>query len=175
MRAWWKRSVVPGMWWSVLYAGALTAQAKPAVQPSAGIEVCSLASDQEFQKAQGIDPRIGYIPSTPEKTLMTWGPHCDYSGGAIDLFTTQPPAAELDRVLALTEGGKQRVPVSGLGQRAFFTTIYPDDQYRRRGFLAVFAGPRLITFSMDPEGQEPLEATRPKLESLAKLVLPRLK
>ncbi|HET8834728.1 MAG TPA: hypothetical protein VFN08_08360 [Gemmatimonadales bacterium] len=156
---------------SAAYAGALTAQAKPA----AGIEVCALASDEEFQKAQGIDPRIGYIPSTPEKTEMTWGPHCDYSGGSIDLFTRKSPSAELDRVLALTKGGKQRVPVSGLGDRAFFTTVYPEDQYRRRGFLAVFAGPHLVTFSMDPEGEETLEATRPKLESLAKLVLPRLK
>ena len=66
-------------------------------------------------------------------------------------------------------------PVQGLGDRAFFTTVYPDDQYRRRGFLAVFLGPRIVTLSMDPQASEPLEATRPKLEALAKLVLPRLK
>ncbi|HEX5576384.1 MAG TPA: hypothetical protein VFX42_10960, partial [Gemmatimonadales bacterium] len=108
-------------------------------------------------------------------TEMVWGPHCDYADGSIDLFTKKTPSAELDRVLTLTKGGKQRVPVQGLGQRAFFTTIYPDDQYRRRGFLAVFLGPRIVTLSMDPQGDEPLETTRPKLEGLAKLVLPRLK
>jgi hypothetical protein len=32
-----------------------------------------------------------------------------------------------------------------------------------------------VTFSMDPFQDEPLEATRPKLERLANLVLPRLK
>ena len=95
--------------------------------------------------------------------------------GSIDLFTKKTPSAELDRVLALTKGGKERAPVSGLGQRAFFTTIYPDDQYRRRGLLAVFVGSRVVSFSMDPQGDEPLEATRPRLEGLAKLVLPRLK
>jgi hypothetical protein len=151
-------------------ATTLTAQATPA----AGSEVCSLATGEEFQKAHGVNPRIGLLPDTPQATEMTWGPHCDYNDGAIDLFTKRPPGPELDRVLALTEGGKQRVAVPGLGDRAFFTTIYPDDQYRRRGFLAVFTGPRLVTFSMDPQGDESLDATRPKLETLAKLVLPRL-
>ena len=65
--------------------------------------------------------------------------------------------------------------MQGLGQRAFFTTVYPDDQYRRRGFLAVFVGSQIVTLSMDPQGDGPLEATRPRLEGLAKLVLPRLK
>ena len=65
--------------------------------------------------------------------------------------------------------------MQGLGQRAFFTTVYPDDKYRRRGFLAVFLGDRILAISMDPQGDEPLEATRTKLEGLAKLVLPRLK
>ena len=50
-----------------------------------------------------------------------------------------------------------------------------DDQYRRRGLLAVFLGPRIVSFTMDPQGDEPLETTRPKLEGLAKLVVPRVK
>ena len=144
-------------------------------QAAAANDVCSLASSEEFQKAHGVNPAIGLIPSTPEPTEMVWEPHCDYADGSIDLFTKKSPSAELDRVLALTKGGKQRVPVQGLGQRAFFTTIYPDDQYRRRGFLAVFNGSRILTISMDPEKDEPLDTTKPKLESLAKLVLPRLK
>jgi hypothetical protein len=106
---------------------------------------------------------------------MVWGPHCDYSPGSIDLFAKKSPEAELERVLKLMNGGKQRVPVQGLGQRAFFTTIYPEDEYRRRGLLAISLGDRILAISMDPQGNEPLEATRPKLEGLAKLVLPRLK
>lgn len=171
MRGGWKWIVVPGVLARVVWAATLTAQAAPA----AGVDVCALATGEEFQKAHGINPVIGLLPDTPQATEMTWGPHCDYNDGAIDLFIKKSPSAELDRVLTLTQGGKQRTPVQGLGQRAFFTTIYPDDQYRRRGFLAVFLGPRIVTFSMDPQGSEPLEATWPKLESLAKLVVPRVK
>ena len=81
----------------------------------------------------------------------------------------------LERVLELTEGGKQRAQVQGLGKPAFFTTVYPDDQYRRRGLLAISLGDRILVISMDDQAGEPLEATRPKLEELAKLVLPRVK
>lgn len=174
MHGWWRWTVGPAMMASAVCSTALTAQAAPAGGGESGTDVCSLASDAEFQQASGVDPRIGIIPNEPVATEMVWGPHCDYSDGSIDLFTKKTPSAELDRVLELTKGGKQRVPVEGLGERAFFTTIYPDDEYRRRGFLAVFLGPRIVTFSMDPFQDESLEATRPKLERLAKLVLPRL-
>ena len=71
-------------------------------------------------------------------------------------------------------GGKQRAPVQGLGRRAFFTTIYPDDPYRRRGLIAISLGERILAISMDPTGDDPPESTRPKLEGLAKLALSRL-
>jgi hypothetical protein len=156
-----------------VFCTALSAQVAPKTQ--GGIDVCSLATNAEFQQAYEVDPRIGIIPDDPVPTEMVWGPHCDYSDGSIDLFTKKTPSAELDRVLGLTKGGKQRTPVQGLGDRAFFTTIYPDDKYRHAGFLAVFIGPRILTLSMDPHEGEALEATRPRLERLAKLVLPRVK
>jgi hypothetical protein len=93
----------------------------------------------------------------------------------MDLFTKQSPPAELDRVLALTKAEKQRVPVSGLGQKAFFTVIYPDDQYRRAGLLAVFLGPKILTITMDAHQNKVASETRPGLETLAKLVVPRVK
>jgi hypothetical protein len=160
---------------SAVCSTALTAQAAPAGGGESGTDVCSLASNAEFQQASGVDPRIGIIPNVPVATEMVWGPHCDYTDGSIDLFTKKSPSSELERVLTLTKADKQRAPVQGLGERAFFTMIYPDDKYRRRGFLAVFLGPRIVTLSMDPFQDEPLEATRPKLERLANLVLPRLK
>jgi hypothetical protein len=170
MRGWWIRAVAPGMMATAVCSTALPAQA------AQEIDVCSLATEVEFQTAQGIDPRIGIIPgSPPVLTEMVWGPHCDYTPGAIDLFDKKSPEAELNRVLELTKGGKQRTPVQGLGQRAFFTTVYPDDQYRRRGLLAIYLGDRILAISMDPPGDDPLETTRPKLEGLAKLVMPRLK
>ena len=80
-----------------------------------------------------------------------------------------------DRVLALTKAPKQRTPAAGLGKRAFFTEVYPGDQYRHRGLLAIDTGAHLIAITMDVGTGEPAETTRPKLEGLAKLVLPRLK
>jgi hypothetical protein len=154
----------------------LMVQAAPAGQRSSGQNVCALATSAEFDQAYEIDPRMRGMASDPMATDMSWGPHCDYDGGSIDLFQTKPQDKELERVLGLMEAGKQpRLPVTGLGQRAFFTIIYPDDQYRRRGFLAVYAGPRIVTFSMDGQANEAIDATRPRLERLAKLVLPRLK
>ena len=169
MRVWSKWAIALGMLTGIVCSTALPAQ------ESKGNDLCSLVTDAEFQQARGVHPEIGVLAMDPPVlTQMVWGPHCDYSPGSIDLFTKKSPEAELERVLKLMEGGKQRVAVAGFGKRAFFTTIYPDDEYRRRGLLAISLGDRILTFSMDPQGDEPLEATRPKLEALAKLAMPRL-
>jgi hypothetical protein len=159
--------VGPALMASVVCSTELTAQA-------AWTDACALASNEEFQRAYGINPQIGIIPNTPEQTEMVWGPHCDYTAGSITLFTKKTPSSELDRVLGMANAGNQRVPVQGLGDRAFFTVIYPDDKYRRAGLLAVFVGSRIVSFTMDADEDKRAEETQPKLESLAKLALPRL-
>lgn len=169
----WRWTVGPAMMASAVCT--LAAQSAPAAGGGGPwSDACALATGVEFQEIYGINPMIGIIPDDPVLTLTAWGPHCDYADGSIDLFTKKYPSSDLDGLLAQMQGGKQRVPVEGLGKRAFFTTIYPEDKYRRRGLLAVFLGSRVVTFSMDGRDGEPLEATRPKLERLAKLVLPRL-
>ena len=172
MRVRWKAGSgrITGVVWALLL---VTHPA--AAQAAASIDPCTLASNEEFQRAYGVDPRIGIIPSTPELTQMNWGPHCDFSSGSIDLLTTKSPGAELDRVLGLMEAAKQRTAVSGLGKRAFFTEVYPNDKYRHRGLLAIDTGSHLLAISLDVREGEPGESTRPKLEGLAKLVLPRVK
>ena len=167
-----------GRWiWTVgLALSASAAGPAPLTAQAATPDVCSLASDKEFQEAHGLNAAIGYMPDTPVKTEMVWGPHCDYSNGSIDLFTKKSPKAELERVLGLTKASKQRAPVAGLAPGAFFTVVYPDDKYRRRGLLAIPLGARILTLTMDPPyGSESPEATRPKLEALAKVVVPRAK
>lgn len=158
-----------------LVAIAVMTQSAPAAESGTGNDACALATNEEFQRAYGIDPRIGIIRSDPAPTEMVWGPHCDYSGGSIDLFTKKSPPAELDRVLTMMKAEKQRAPVEGLGQKAFYTVIFPDDQYRRAGLLAVFAGPKILVITMDAHQNKAPAETRPRLESLAKVVLPRLK
>ena len=167
-----------GRWtWTVGLALAAGAAGPASLGAQAGTpDVCSLASDKEFQEAHGLSPVVGYMAETPVKTEMVWGPHCDYSDGSIDLFIKKSPKAELERVLELTKATKQRHPVSGLGQGAFFTIVYPGDKYRQRGFLAIPLGARILTITMDPPyNTESPEATRPKLEALAKLVVPRVR
>lgn len=167
MRGWWRCAVVPGM--LAVGSTALGAQAAPEN------DICLLVTEVEFQEAQGIHPTLGIIPTDPPVlTEMVWGPHCDYSPGSIDMFTKKSPKAELERVLEISKGGKQRAAVQGLGRPAFFTTVYPDDKYRRRGFLVVTLDKSLLAISMDPTGDDPPESTRPKLEGLAKLALSRL-
>ena len=169
MRGRWRWTPIgSGMIASALCSTALIAQA-PA---SSDVDVCELVTNEEFQKAQGVHPQIGVIPDVPVLTDMSWGPHCDYQPGSIDLFTKE---SELERVLKLTKAVNKRDPVPGLGQRAFFTIVYPGDEYRQRGLLAIFVGSRILALSMDDRQDLPVEATRPKLEGLAKLALPRLK
>jgi hypothetical protein len=172
----WRMKVGPVMMASVLCSTPLAAQAGAPAKGGPGSDICSLVTSEEFQRAHGVNPQIGILPDEPVATQMVWGWHCDYADGSIDLFQTKSPSAELDRVLGLGKAPKTRTPVQGLGSRAFFTVIYPDDKYRRRGFLAIDLGPRILTLSMDPRtDEEALEATRPRLEELAKLVLPRVK
>ena len=165
--------------WRAVFAVAIavTAIARPAegAGSAASNDACALATNEEFQRAHGIDPRIGLINEAPFPTEMVWGPHCDYTGGSIDLFTKKSPPAELERVLAITKAEKQRSLVEGLGQKAFFTVIYPDDQYRRAGLLAIYAGPKILVITMDGHLDKVALDTRPKLEALAKKVLPRVK
>ena len=171
MRGWWIGTVGAGRLAGAACALAVVAQGAVA-QAAASIDPCTLSTSEEFQRAYGINPKIGILPDTPELTEMSWGPHCDFADGSIDLFKSK---SELERVLGLTKALKQRTPVQSIGKSAFFTVVYPDDQYRRRGLLAIDTGSHLIAISMDEHQGEPVETTRPKLEGLAKLVLPRLK
>jgi hypothetical protein len=52
---------------------------------------------------------------------------------------------------------------------------YPNDPYKRLGLLAVYSGPRVVQLTLDANGEESIEATRPRLEKLARLVVPRLR
>jgi hypothetical protein len=147
-------------------------QSAPAGEAGRGQNVCTLATSAEFDEAYEIEPAMRGMSSDPMATNMSWGPHCDYDGGSIDLVRP----TELDRLLGLLKADKQpRQPVPGLGQRAFFTIVNPDDENSRRGFLAVYDGPRIVAFSMMSHGHEAPAATRPRLERFAKLVLPRVK
>ena len=89
------------------------------------------------------------------------------------LFGGIPATGAIARTATNVRNGG-RTPVAGIGDRAYFLIPYPDDEYKRLGLLAVHSGSTVVQFILDAHGTEPIEATRPRLERLARLVVPRL-
>lgn len=154
--------------------GGAAATAIAAGSASAPLDACTLATNAEVASAAGERPEIAKYWSAPVASFG--GAHCDYDGGSIRVYQGKAAAASFESTLKAFGADKApKTPVAGIGDRAFFLIPYPDDQYKRLGLLAVYAGPRVLQLTFDANGQEPIEATRPRLEQLARLVLPRLR
>jgi hypothetical protein len=153
----------------------LAMRSAPAARPAASsLDACTLATNAEVGEIAGEKPEFVKYWSAPETSLG--GAHCDYGGGSIRVYQGKAPAADLESTLNAFKADKApRVPVPGLGDKAFFMVPMPNDKYNRLGLLAVYAGPQVVQFILDARGEEPIEATRPRLERLARLVLPRLR
>jgi hypothetical protein len=152
--------------------GAMTASGGGA-RAGASLDACTLASNAEVSEIAEERPEIAKFWSAP--TASFGGAHCDYGGGSIRVYQGKAPAAALESMLKNVDAKAPRVPVQGIGDKAFFMVPYPNDPYKRLGLLAVYAGPRVLQLTLDANGKEPVEATRPRLEKLARLVLPRLR
>jgi hypothetical protein len=153
--------------------GSAPAASGSAASGSAALDACTLATNAEFSQIADEKPEIAKFWSAP--TASFGGAHCDYGGGSIRVYQGNAPAAAFEGTLkALNADKAQREAVSGIGDKAFFMIPMPDDNYNRLGLLAVYAGPRVVQLTLDAQGQEPIAATRPRLERLARLVLPRL-
>lgn len=141
---------------------------------SASLDACMLATNAEVGRISEVKPELARLWSAP--TASFGGSHCDYGGGSIRIYHGKSPAAGLEGTLKAFKADKQpRIPVQGIGDKAFFMIPKPDDEYTRLGLLAVYAGPRVLQLTLDAHGDEPIEKTRPRLERLARLVLPRLR
>ena len=152
----------------------LAIRTAPAGQPASSFDACMLATNAEVSQVAEEKSAMAQYWSAP--TTSFGGAHCDYDGGSIQVYFGKTPAAELERMLQSFKAEKQpRIPVTGLGDKAFFMIPMPDNKYNRLGLLAVYAGPRVLQLTLDAQGDEPIEATRPRLERFARLVLPRLR
>jgi hypothetical protein len=153
--------------------GASGAVASRAGSASAPLDACTLATNAEVSQAAEERPEIAQYWSAPVASFG--GSHCDYDGGSIRVYQGKAAAASLASTLKAFGAEKApKTPVSGIGDQAYFMIPYPNDQYKRLGLLAVHAGPRVLQLMLDAHGSEPIETTRPRLEKLARLVLPRL-
>ena len=140
----------------------------------APLDACTLATNSEFSQIAEERPEIAQYWSAP--TASFGGSHCDYDGGSIRVYRGKSAGAALESTLkSFTADKKPRVPVAGVGDKAFFTIPFPDDKYKRLGLLVAYAGADVLQLTLDAQGDEPIDATRPRLERLARLVLPRLR
>jgi hypothetical protein len=143
-------------------------------EAQAALDACTLASNAEVSQIAEERPEIAKFWEPP--TASFGGSHCDYGGGSIRLYRGKSAAAAFESTLKSAKADKQpRVPVSGIGDKAFFMIPVPDNQYQRVGLLAVYSGADVLQLTLDAHQNESLDATRPRLERLAKLVLPRLR
>jgi hypothetical protein len=141
---------------------------------SATLDACTLATNAEVSEIADERPEFAKYWSAP--TASFGGSHCDYDGGSIRVYQGKAAGAALESTLKAYKADRRpRASVPGIGDKAFFMIPNPDDKYNRLGLLAVYAGPRVLQLTLDARGDEPIEATRPRLERLASLVLPRLR
>ena len=141
---------------------------------AASLDACQLATNAEVSEIAETRPDLAKYWSAP--TTSFGGSHCDYDGGSIRVYQGKASAAAFDATLKAYKADKEpRISVGGIGDKAFFMIPMPDDKYNRLGLLAVYAGTRVVQLTLDARGDEPIEATRPRLERLARLVLPRLR
>jgi len=152
----------------------LAMRTAPAGDRAASFDACQLATNAEVSGIAEERPDLAKYWSAPTASLG--GSHCDYDGGSIRVYQGKASAAALDGTLKAYKADREpRTPVGGIGDKAFFMIPMPDNKYNRLGLLAVYAGPRVLQLTLDAQGDEPIEATRPRLERLARLVLPRLR
>jgi hypothetical protein len=165
----------------VIEVGMRTAPGTGAAVASAGgsgssapIDACTLATNAEVAQAAEERPEIAQYWSAPVASFGN--SHCDYDGGSIRVYQGKNAASNFESTLKAF--GAEKAPkaaVAGIGDRAYFIIPYPDDQYKRLGLLAVHSGSTVVQLIFDANCDEPIEATRPRLEKLARLVLPRLR
>jgi hypothetical protein len=152
----------------------LAMRTAPAGKSAASFDACQLATNAEVSQIAEEKPEFAKFWPAPEASMG--GSHCDYGGGSIRVYQGKAPAAALDATLKSFKADKEpRVPVQGIGDKAFFMIPLPNDKNNRLGLLSVYAGPRVVQLTLDAQRDEPIEATRPRLERLARLVLPRLR
>jgi hypothetical protein len=148
-------------------------RAAQATKSAAVFDACQLATNAEVSEIAEERPEIAKFWSAPEASFG--GVHCQYDGGSIQVYHGKAAAAALESTLKSFKADKEpRVPVQGVGDKAFFMIPVPNNEYNRFGLLAVYAGGRALQLTLDAQGDEPIAATKPRLERLARLVLPRL-
>jgi hypothetical protein len=155
----------------VLASSPGSAQAPPAgSRPNA----CSLLSNAELLELTGRRVR-----EPPDDTPLGGGSACTFGGGEaqIVLFSGEGSAARLDGLLrGFGQGDEARHPVPEIGGGAYVIYPVPKNRYQDRAALLVATvGRHAAAISMNAEGAEPAEALLPRLVTLSRAVLAKLR
>lgn len=141
-------------------------------QAGAPSAACALLTDDEIVKISG---HRSY--TKPEGTKLTnGGSACDYSGGNVTLFSGPKADESYEALLKnFKKGETPRVPVAGIGDRAYFMAPKPRDEYEGRyQILVVKKGAHTVAIALEAQKNESTESLQPKVMALAKIALARL-
>jgi len=154
----------------------LTAQSRGS--GGAGLEapdVCALVSHDQVKKLSE-DPMTKFW-SEPEAMMLRGGSVCQYGGGVIYLFSGDNSEASWNGMLkAFKQDAQPRTPIGGIGDRAYLMYGKPQNEYQdRAAFVVATVGRHTVAMALFANGDEPLERVRPRVEALARLVVPKLR
>lgn len=127
------------------------------------VSACKLVSKEEVKKILPWEAMFDQMP-VEEEPIGTTGSSCNYPSATIQVLAYTP--AFFDRVKKL---GKLE-PVPGLGDEAYF---FADP----RGYADVYvkAGNRIVTVQGTPGPKQKVEALKPGVTALAKLLVSKLR
>jgi len=141
-------------------------------QPGGPSPACALLTDDEIVKISG---HRSY--SKPEGTKLTnGGSACDYSGANVTLFSGPKSDESYEALLKnFKKDQTPRTAVAGIGDRAYYMSPKPRDEYEGRyEMLVVKKGPHTVAIALEAQKNESTESLQPKVMALAKMALARL-
>jgi hypothetical protein len=137
---------------------------------------CSLMTNAEIEKITG---RRLYSDSEPTSLAGGAGSACTYgAGGAQIVLFSGPKSQELWNNFLKNFGKEKEAkhPVPAAGDGAYIMYPKPRDEYEDTvGVLVVKAGPHTLGISLAAAEGEPAESVQPRLVTLAKAVVAKLR
>ncbi len=138
-------------------------------------DVCALVTHDEVKRLSE-DPMTKFW-TEPEAMMLRSGSVCQYSGGVIYLFSGSNSEASWNGMLkSFKQASQPKTPLSGIGDRAYLMYGKPDNEYQDRpAFVVATVGQHTVAVALFANGDEPVERVRPRVEALAKLLVPKLR
>jgi len=139
--------------------------------PAGSVPACSLITRADVKAATGREPLREPEPAGQGGWI------CSVGTVELKLYTGANSWDAWESTLRNFKKDKEpRVPAAGLGERAYFLFLKPDNPSRdAAAILVAKSGEHTVVLSIDAAPGQAAEATRPALESLMKSVLARLR